>query len=104
MCYTHEINYRNTEEKMGSKEERYLNVTLKNDQDDKDEVVVSITTILAKLKKYLAIWLSVTIIVSILSILGLGVMNAEEHKEVQSLVSFTFDGIEKGIRGFQFQL
>lgn len=96
MCYTHEINYRNMEEKMGSKEERYLNVTLKNDQDDKDEVVISITAILAKLRKYLAIWLSVTIIVSILSILGLGVMNAEEHKEVQSLVSFTFDGIERG--------
>ncbi|MBP1565021.1 MAG: lipopolysaccharide biosynthesis protein [Oscillospiraceae bacterium] len=81
---------------MGSKEERYLNVTLKNEQDDKDEVVISISAILAKLKKYLAIWLSATIIVSILSILGLSIMNADEHKEVESLVSFTFDGIEKG--------
>lgn len=81
---------------MGSKEERYLNVTLKNEQDDKDEVVISISAILAKLKKYLAIWLSATIIVSILSILGLSIMNSDEHKEVESLVSFTFDGIEKG--------
>ena len=42
---------------MAKNNERNLNVTIKNQEDNKDEVIISISAIMKNLKKYLAVWL-----------------------------------------------
>ena len=47
--------------------ERNLNVTIKNQEEDKNEVIISIAAIIKNLKKYLAIWLVIAIIAGLLT-------------------------------------
>lgn len=84
---------------MEEKNERYLNVTLKNSQDDCDneQVCISIVGILKNLKRFFALWVSVSIIVSILALVGSALMKKDEYKQMVSLISFTYDGVEKGL-------
>lgn len=78
-------------------DERYLNITLKNEEDDKDSVVISLSAIFRMLKKYFPIWL-VTAVVTFALVFAVSFIAApEEHKKLSALVSFTFDGIEKGL-------
>lgn len=82
---------------MAKKEERYLNVTLKNEQEDKDEVVISLSGIFKKLKKFFAVWLVAAIVVGILTVTFSALVKQDEHKQLTALVSFTYDGIEDGL-------
>lgn len=81
---------------MENKEERYLNVTLKNESDEKDEVVVSLSGIFKKFKKFFIIWIVVAIVAGLLTVSFSGLTGADQYKTMTALVSFTFDGIEKG--------
>ena len=81
---------------MSKSNERNLNVTIKNDHDEKDEVVISLSGIFKKLKKYFLPW------VIIAAMLGAAVVSIKAAKVMKSkppltaLVSFSYSGIEKG--------
>ncbi len=82
---------------MEKKEERYLNITLQNDNNDDKEIVVSFLGIWKKLKKYFIIWLVAAIVVALLTVTSSAIFSSDQHKSMTSLVSFTFDGIEEGL-------
>lgn len=82
---------------MANKEERYLNVTLKNGNDDKDEVVISFAGIFRMLKKYFLIWLVTAVVAGVLTLTGTAVLSSDQHKNLTALISFTYDGIDKGL-------
>lgn len=82
---------------MAKKDERNLNVTIKNDSDDKDEVVISFSGILRKLKKYFLPWIMATAIAAV-AVLGVSVFSTLHSKPpLTALISFTYNGIEKGL-------
>lgn len=81
---------------MAKKEERNLNVTIKNGSDDKDEVVVSIGGIFRNLKKYFLPWLIIAAMLAVL-VSGLAVFKTIRNKPaLNALISFNYSGIEKG--------
>lgn len=77
-------------------EERNVNVILKNDEHHEDEVVISLSAVFRKLKKYFMVWFLVSVIVGGL-ITGLSIFfTTTSSMPVRALVSFNYDGIEKG--------
>lgn len=81
---------------MNKKSEHNLNITLQN-EETKGDVIVSLSTIFKKLKKYVLIWLVVAAIVFAL-VLGNTTINTMHRKPtLTALVSFTYDGIEQGL-------
>lgn len=80
---------------MENKDERYLNVVLKNDNQD-DEVVISFPKFFKKLKKYFLVWIVTVVVTVVLTLAGSAIFSADQHKNMTALVSFTFEGIEKG--------
>ena len=82
---------------MNNKRESYLNVTLKKENDDECEALINLGDLFKNFKRYLAIWICASIIVSILSLVGVAIFRSGDHKELKSLVSFTYKGIESGL-------
>ena len=82
---------------MDNKEEHYLNVTLKNEQDDKDEVVISFSGIFKKLKKYFLIWIVTAVVAFTLIFAGNLAFSESAKPPITALVGFTFKGIEQGL-------
>ncbi len=91
---------------MAKREERYLNVTLKNEEQNQDEIIVSFSGIFKMLRKLLAIWLVLAVIAAVLIPIGFAVFATEQHKNLTALVSFNYDGIETGLApdGTQFDI
>lgn len=82
---------------MSKSDERNLNVTIKNEENDKDEVVISLSGIMRKLKKYFLPWVIVAVLVAV-SLLGVTAVKSFTAKPpLTALVSFTYSGIEKGL-------
>lgn len=81
---------------MENKDERYLNITLNNKEDDKGDVIISFSGIFKKLKKYFLIWLVTAVVAAVAILSGFAIFSADQHKSMSALVSFTFDGIEEG--------
>lgn len=76
--------------------ERNVNVILKNEEQHEDEVVISLSAIVRKLKRYFLVWFLVSVIVGGL-ITGLSIFfSTTSSTPVRALVSFNYDGIEKG--------
>ncbi len=82
---------------MENLEGKNVNLIIKNEEDNKGEFSISFRSIFKNLKRFFAIWIALTIIVSILSMLILALGKVDEYKKTSSLISFTFDGIEKGL-------
>lgn len=82
---------------MSNKDERYLNVTLKNENDDKDEVIISFSGIFKKFKKYFLIWLVTAVVAAVIVFSGTAVFSKTSKTPLKALVSFTYSGIEKGL-------
>jgi len=81
---------------MAKKDERNLNITIKNQEDESDSVVISLSQIFRKLKQFVAIWLVVSVIAGILTVCVMSVKAVITKPPVTALVSFSFSGIEKG--------
>ncbi len=82
---------------MATKDERYVNVTLRNgEEEDKDEIVISLFTFGKVLKRFLLCWIVVALIVGIMVPVYLAVTTKDKHKNLSALVSFNYDGIENG--------
>lgn len=81
---------------MNTKDNRNINITLKND-DDKNDILISIPMIFKKLKKYFLIWIVVAAIVFV-AVFGSTTLKTMHRKPViTALVSFTHEGIEQGL-------
>ena len=82
---------------MAEKDQHYLNVTLKNgDPQDSEEVVISVSALMRKLKKYLLVWFLVSLIVGG-TLLGISIaLTTSTVTPVTALISFSYDGIERG--------
>lgn len=78
-------------------DERNLNITLKQEEHSSEhDVVISLPTIWKKLKKYFLAWLMVAVIIGGL-IAGISIFfSTTSSTPVRALVSFSYDGIEKG--------
>lgn len=82
---------------MENKKDRNLNITIASPEKDEDEVVVSFSTVIKKLKKYVSLWIAAAIVAALLS--GVyAVINTNVRKATLSaLISFSYSGIEKGL-------
>lgn len=81
---------------MSNKDERNLNITLKN-QEEENEVIISVSTLFKKLKKYVLIWLVVAVIVFVAIFGSTTISTIHRKPTLTALVSFTYDGIEEGL-------
>lgn len=93
---------------MNDNNEKYLNVTLKSadEEHEEEQISISIVGILRNLRRFFAIWVSLTIIASVLAMVGTALAKQDSYKKMGSLVSFTYDGVEKGLdpNGNQFDV
>ena len=91
---------------MAKNYERNLNVTIKNQEDNKDEVIISISAIMKNLKKYLAIWIVIAIIAGLLTFSLSAIKSFTAKTPAKALVSFTYSGIEQGLdpKGRKFEI
>lgn len=82
---------------MAKKDDRNLNITIKNQEDKADEVVVSISTVIKKLKKYLFVWIVAAVFLVVASFGYAAITTHVNKPELSALVSFSYSGIEKGL-------
>ena len=82
---------------MAKNNERNLNVTIKSPDDEKGEFIISISSILKQLKRFLALWLVVAIIAGILVFSFSAIWTFSKKTPAKALVSFSYSGIEKGL-------
>ena len=47
---------------MAKKDERNLNITIKNQEEEKGNLLISISDVLKNMKRYLAVWLVAAIV------------------------------------------
>ena len=82
---------------MSKSDERNLNVTIKNEGDSKDEVIISFSSIMKKLKKYFLPWVIIAALLAV-SLFGVFAIKSFTSKPpLTALVSFTYSGVEKGL-------
>ncbi|HAJ96641.1 MAG TPA: lipopolysaccharide biosynthesis protein [Ruminococcus sp.] len=82
---------------MEKKNEHYLNVTLKNNEEnDEEEVALSLSAFLRALKRFLLIWIVVAIVVGLLIPSYIALFQADQYKNLSAMVSFNYSGIENG--------
>ena len=81
---------------MAKKDDRNLNITIKNQEDKENEVVVSISTIFKKLRKYLLVWVVIAVLFVVFAFGYATVTTHVSKPSLVALISFSFDGVEKG--------
>ena len=64
---------------MANKDDRYINVTLKNEDDEKGEVIISFSGIWKQLKKYFVIWIVAAVVILALT-LGMSAFSTLKNK------------------------
>lgn len=81
---------------MSKKEERNLNVTIKSDEDDKDSVVLSLSSLGKGLKRYFLPWVIVAVI-AFVGVAGIKTVGVVRNKTpLKALIGFNYKGIESG--------
>ncbi|HRR76739.1 MAG TPA: lipopolysaccharide biosynthesis protein [Ruminococcus sp.] len=81
---------------MAKKSERNLNVTIQNQANSNDEIVVSVGGILRKLKKYFLPWVIVSVMIAVM-VTGVATFKTLRDKPpLTALISFNYSGIENG--------
>ena len=81
---------------MAKNNERNLNITIKN-QEENDEVIISVSSIFKQLKRFLAVWIVVAIIAALVVFSLSAFRTFSTSTPAQAIVSFTYDGIEQGL-------
>ncbi|MCC8135276.1 MAG: lipopolysaccharide biosynthesis protein [Ruminococcus sp.] len=82
---------------MAKKDERYLNVTLKNESDESGDIIVSFSGIFKMLKKYFLIWIVTAVVAGVLVFTCSAITSGNQNKSLTALISFSYDGIEDGL-------
>lgn len=90
------ILHKTTEVKMAKKDERNLNITIKNQEEEKGNLLISISDVLKNMKRYLAVWLVAAIVFGIITACYVSYKTSSYSAPINALVSFSYDGIEKG--------
>ena len=81
---------------MSKKEERNLNVTIKSDEDDKDSVVLSISSFGKGLKRYFLPWV-IVVVIAFVGVAGIKTVGVVRNKTpLKALIGFNYKGIESG--------
>ena len=81
---------------MEKKDNRNLNITIKNQEEEK-ELVVSISTVLKKLRKYLLIWIVIAVVFCAASFGYAALTTSTNKAALTALIGFSYSGIEKGL-------
>lgn len=82
---------------MSKKEVRDLNVTINSKENDDDSVVISMSGLGKGLKKYFLPWIIIAAILAV-CVTGINTVKVVRQKTpLTALVSFNYDGIEKGL-------
>lgn len=82
---------------MSKKENQNVNITLNANTKEDSEVVISIFTLIKKLKKYLLIWI-IAAVVCVAIAIGYSMITTHVQKPtLTALVGFSYDGVEKGL-------
>ncbi|MBQ9897848.1 MAG: lipopolysaccharide biosynthesis protein [Ruminococcus sp.] len=82
---------------MANLDERNVNVTIKNESDEKDEVVISLSGIFKKLRKYFLLWLVTAVVIGGF-VFGLNAFTIIRNKPaLTALISFNYNGVEQGL-------
>ncbi len=81
---------------MENKDERYLNITLKNDEDDKSGLSLSFASIIRNLKRFFVIWVVAAIVSGLISFIYSTISYNTNKEPLTALISFTYPGVEKG--------
>lgn len=82
---------------MAKKDERNVNIVIKNPEEEDKELVISFSTLLKKLRKYLLIWIVVAVVFIGAAFGYAGITTQVNKASLHALVGFSYDGIEKGI-------
>lgn len=82
---------------MAKNNDRNLNVTIKNAEDEKDEVIISLPAIMRKLKKYFLPWIIIAAMLGALIVSLKTVETIRNKPPITALVSFSYKGVEKGL-------
>lgn len=83
---------------MNKHDERFLNITLKNEEDaDKEEIIISFSAFIKQLRRFLIFWIVGAILAAILIPVFFSLFTADQHKNLTALISFNYSGIEKGL-------
>lgn len=81
---------------MADQNTKNVNLIVKNEEEHGEEIVVSLSAIIRKLKKYFLVWFMTSVIIGGL-VGGVSVFfSTTSSTPVRALVSFTHSGIEKG--------
>lgn len=93
-------------EKQTEKDERVVNLMIQSEERSGDGIVISIGSILRVMRKFVAVWLVAAVIAGLMIPVGSAIFVSEEHKNLTAVVSFNFDGIDKGLApdGTQFDV
>lgn len=81
---------------MTKKDDRNLSITIKNQTEEKD-FIVSFSTFLKKLRKYLLIWIITAVVFCALSFGYAAVTTSTKKVALTALIGFSYTGIEKGL-------
>ena len=76
--------------------ERNVNITLKNEEEKGEEIVISFSAFVAQLKRFVLLWIVVALVIAILVPVFSILTASDQHKNLTALVSFNYDGIENG--------
>ena len=82
---------------MANKNERNLNVTIKNQEDEGNKVVISLSSIFKMLKRFFALWLAVAVLAGVFEVAWNAFKTFSGKEPAKALVSFTYPNIEKGL-------
>lgn len=83
---------------MNQENEKNISVTLKQNDDEKDAVVISFETIFRQLKKTFSIWLVLAIVTGLLTSAFAVLLNKTSSTDtINSLINFNYSGIEAGL-------
>lgn len=82
---------------MAKKDERNLNVVIKNSEEEDKELIISFSTLLKKLRKYLILWIIIVVVFIGAAFGYAGITTHVNKASLHALVGFSYDGIEKGV-------
>ena len=82
---------------MAKNNDRNLNVTIRNQADERDDVIISVSSVVKKLKKYFLPWVIIAAMVGAYMVTMSTIDSMRVKKPVTALVGFNYSGIEKGL-------
>ena len=90
---------------MANKNDKNLNITINNPRDE-ERILLSLSTLSRKFKKYFGIWLVVAVVFIVAAFGYSGVTTHVKKDPLNALISFSYSGIERGLdpNGMKFDV